>query len=64
MLGLVGQVGIADGGENGMMAEEFLYLDQVDAGLDQVGGIAVAQTVWGDLFRLEAPTFGLSHRFR
>ena len=50
MLGLVGQVGIADGGENGMMAEEFLHLDQVDAGLDQVGGIAVAQTVRGDLF--------------
>jgi len=42
MLGLVGQVGIADGGENGMMAEEFLYLDQVDAGFDQVGGIAMA----------------------
>ena len=42
MLGLVGQVGIADGGENGMMAEEFLHLDQVDAGFDQVGGIAMA----------------------
>ena len=50
MLGLVGQVGIADGGENGMMAEEFLYLDQVDAGLDQVRGIAMAQAVRGDVF--------------
>ena len=27
MLGLIGQVGIADGGENGVMAEEFLYFD-------------------------------------
>ncbi len=42
MLGLIGQVGIADGGENGVMAEEFLYLDQINTGLDQVGRIAVA----------------------
>ena len=39
MLGLVGQMGIAGGGENGVMAEEFLDLDQIDAGFDQVGGI-------------------------
>ena len=54
MLGLVGQMGIpqgdflrgvAGGGENRVMAEVFLYLDQIDAGLDQVGGIAVAQAV-------------------
>ncbi len=50
MLGLVGQVGVANGGENRVMAEVFLYLDQIDAGLDQVGGIAVAQAVRGDLF--------------
>ena len=50
MLGLVGQMGITGSGENGVMAEEFLYLDQIDTGLDQVGGIAVAQTVGGDLF--------------
>ena len=50
MLGLVGQVGVAGGGENGVMAEEFLHLDQIDAGLDQVGGIAVPQAVRRDLF--------------
>ena len=50
MLGLVGQVGVADGGENGVMAKELLYLDQIDAGFDQVGGIAVAQAVRGDVF--------------
>ena len=32
MLGLVGQVGVAGGGENGVMAEELLYLDQIDTG--------------------------------
>ena len=32
------------------MAEEFLYLDQIDTGLDQVGGIAVAQAVRRDVF--------------
>jgi hypothetical protein len=32
------------------MAEEFLDLDQIDSGLDQVGCIAVAQAVGRDLF--------------
>ena len=50
MLGLVGQVGIADGGENGVMTEEFLYLDQINTGLDQVSCVAVPQRVWRDLF--------------
>jgi hypothetical protein len=50
MLGLVGEVSVAGGGQNRVMAEEFLDLDQIDAGLDQMGGIAVAQTVRGDLF--------------
>ena len=50
MLGLVGQVGVSDGGKNRVMAEEFLYLDQINTGLDQVGGIAVAQAVRRDLF--------------
>jgi hypothetical protein len=27
-------VGVTDGGENRMMTEEFLHLDQIDAGLD------------------------------
>ena len=42
MLGLVGQMGVADGGENRVMAKVFLYLEQIDTGLDQVGCIAVA----------------------
>ena len=42
MLGLIGQMGIAGGGEDGVVAEEFLHLDQIDAGLDQVGGVAVS----------------------
>ena len=50
MLGLVGEMGIAGGGENGVVAEDFLDLDEVDAGLDQVGCIAMAQAVRGDLF--------------
>ncbi len=50
MLGLVGQVGIAGGGENRVMTENLLHLDQVDAGFDQVGCIAVAQAVGRDLF--------------
>ena len=50
MLGLVGQVGVTDRGENGVMAEELLYLDQIDADLDQVGGIGVSKRVGRDLF--------------
>lgn len=50
MLGLIGQMGVSDGGENGVVPEEFLYFDQIDTGLDQVSGIAVAQAVGGDLF--------------
>ena len=34
MLGLVGEMRVTDGSENGVMAEELLYLDQIDAGLD------------------------------
>lgn len=56
MLGLVSQMGISGGGENGVMAEELLYLDQIDARLDQVSCITVAQAVWRDLFfRPQAP---------
>ena len=50
VLGLVGQMGIADGGENGVMAKELLHLEQIDAGLDQVGGVGMAQRMGGDLF--------------
>ena len=41
MLGLIGEVCVACGGENAVMAEELLDLDQIDAGLDEVGGVAV-----------------------
>ena len=41
MLGLVGQVGVSSGGENRVMAEELLHFDQIDAGLDQVSGVAM-----------------------
>ena len=41
MLGLVGEMGIAGGGENRVMAEKLLHLDQIDAGFDQVGCIAM-----------------------
>ena len=50
MLGLIRQMGIAGGGEYAVMAEEFLYLDQIDAGLNQVGCITVAKRVRSDLF--------------
>ena len=50
MLGLISQMGIAGSGENRVMAEELLHLDQIDAGLDQVSCVAVPQRVWGDLF--------------
>jgi hypothetical protein len=42
MLGLVSQMGVTGGGENGVMAEKLLYLDQIDTRFDQVGCIAVA----------------------
>ena len=50
MLGLVGQVSISDGRQNGLMAEDFLYLDQVDAGFDQVRRVGMPQAMWRDLF--------------
>ena len=50
MLGLIRQMGIAGSSENGVMAEELLHLDQIDAGLDQVSGIAMPQAMRRDLF--------------
>lgn len=50
VLGLVGQVGVAGGGENGVMAEKLLHFKQIDAGLDQMRGIAVAQAMGADVF--------------
>ncbi len=34
MLGRVGQVGIANGRQNRLMAEDLLYLEQIDPGFD------------------------------
>jgi hypothetical protein len=42
MLGLVGEVGVAGGGENAVMTEDLLDLDQIDTGFDQVSCITVA----------------------
>ena len=50
MLGLVGEVGVAGGGENAVMTEDLLDLDQIDTGFDQVSCITVAQAVGRDLF--------------
>ena len=40
-LGLTGQVGVAVGGEDGVVAQDLLNVLQADAGLDQVSCIAV-----------------------
>lgn len=50
MLGLIRQMGVPDRRENGVMPENLLNLDEVDAGLDQVSGIGMSQTVWRNLF--------------
>ena len=44
------QVRVPGGGQDGTMAEDFLYLEQIDTRFDQMSGIAVAQAVQGDLF--------------
>ena len=49
-VGGVGQMGIAGGGQDAVVAEDFLDFQQIDSGFNQVGGIAVAQTVRGNLF--------------
>jgi hypothetical protein len=48
-------VRVAAGGQDAVVAQDFLHLQQIDAGLDQVGGIAVAQAVGGDLFLSPQP---------
>ena len=40
----------AGGGENALVAKNLQHLQQVNPGLDQVGCIAVAKAVGGDLF--------------
>ena len=49
-LALFGEVGVTQGGEDGLVTENLLHFQQVNTRFDQVGGIAVAQTVWRDSF--------------
>ena len=41
-VGARGELGVADGGGNVMVAEDFLHLKQINPGLDQVGCIAMS----------------------
>ena len=50
MPGLIGQMRRAKRSENRVMPENLLDLDEVDAGLDQVSGIGMAQAMGGKLF--------------
>ena len=49
-MGVDGQMGISGCGQDGTMAEDLLNFDQIDAGFDQMGRIAVAQTSRSNLF--------------
>ena len=49
-VGMGAQVGVFGGGQDGAVAEDFLYLDQLNTGFDQMRGIAVTKAVRGDLF--------------
>ena len=52
MVGVGSQVGVFGGGQDRAMAEDLLYLEQIDTRFDQMGCIAVAQAVRGNLFWL------------
>ena len=43
-------MGVAGGSEHGVMAQDFLHLQKIDTGLNQMGCIAVAPAVRGELF--------------
>ena len=45
-----GQMGVANGRQNRAVAEDVADLGQIGARLDQMGGIAVAQTMGRNLF--------------
>lgn len=44
------QTRIAGGGVDRGMTEDLLYIEQINARFDQMRGVAMAQTVGGDLF--------------
>ena len=50
MVRVGGQVRVPGGGQDGTMAEDFLYLEQIDTRFDQMSCVAVPQIVQGDLF--------------
>ena len=45
MLSLIREMGVANGGQNGLMAQDLLNLNQIHTGFNQMRGIAVAQAV-------------------
>ena len=47
---MTGEVGITRRGQDGVVTEDLLDFQQIDAVFDQVRGVAVAQAVRGDLF--------------
>ena len=49
-LALFGEMGVAQGGEDRLVAEDLLYFQQVNTRFDQMGGVAMAQAVWGNSF--------------
>jgi len=49
-LALFGEMGVTEGGEDGLVAEDLLHFQQVDTCFNQMGGIAVAQAVWRNSF--------------
>ena len=52
---MVGEVGVFGGGEDGMVAEDLLNFQQIDARLDQVSGVGVAKAMGRDLFFIPQP---------
>lgn len=47
IMGVAAQVGVAGRGQDRVVAENLLDFEQIDAGFDQVGRVAVAQAVRG-----------------
>ena len=47
---MAGEMGVTGGGQYRVVTEDLLDFKQVDAVLDQMCGVAVAQAVRGDLF--------------
>jgi len=45
-----GQVSVFGGGQDGVVTQDLLYFEQVDARFDQMRGITVTKAVRGDLF--------------